>query len=88
MNETALISIFANVILAIIAFLLKRSLDSNDKRTDALEKQADDQQKELHTIREMMPTMYVRRDDFGKLGDNIFSALRRIEDKLDQKVDK
>lgn len=31
---------------------------------------------------------YVKRDDFDKVADNIFRKLDRIEDKLDNKMDK
>lgn len=43
---------------------------------------------QISGLREALPSNYVRRDDFKALGDNIFEALRRIEDKLDRKVDK
>lgn len=83
-----ILSIIANVVMAIIAALLKRMLDANEKRVDANEKRIDDHQKELSQLRELLPQHYVRRDDFKDLGDNIFNTLRRIEDKLDNKVDK
>lgn len=86
--EPIVLSIGANIILGVVAFLLKRSLDSNDTRTKDLEERCDKHQEALHVIRELMPTAYVRRDDFKALGDAIFGSLRRIEDKLDQKVDK
>lgn len=86
--DPIVLSIGANVVLGVVAFLLKRSLDANDSRTKDLEDRCDEHQKELHLIREMMPTAYVRRDDFKALGDAIFGSLRRIEDKLDNKVDK
>lgn len=35
-----------------------------------------------------IPTGYVAKADFKTLGDAIFDSLRRIEDKLDKKVDK
>jgi hypothetical protein len=40
------------------------------------------------TLREELPTYYVRRDSLKELSDSLFSTLRRIEDKLDKKVDK
>jgi hypothetical protein len=39
-------------------------------------------------LREELPTNYIRRDDFKAGMDQVFQALRRIEDKLDSKVDK
>lgn len=78
----------SSVILAVVSALLKRALDANEKRLEACERNAEQLQLALSLVRETLPTHYVRRDDFKDLGDNIFSALRRIEDKLDQKVDK
>lgn len=78
----------ANVVLAIISALLKRTLDASEKRLAACENTAASLQLAISLVRETLPTHYVRRDDFKDLGDNIFQALRRIEDKLDQKVDK
>jgi hypothetical protein len=78
----------ANLVLAVIAALLKRALDANEKRLDACEANASSLQLAISLVRETLPTHYVRRDDFKDLGDNIFSTLRRIEDKLDKKVDK
>lgn len=43
---------------------------------------------QISGLREALPSNYVRRDDFKALGDSIFDTLRRIEDKLDRKVDK
>lgn len=84
----ACISGGANIVLGIIAALLKRALDANEKRLEACETNFGSLQLAISLVRETLPTHYVRRDDFKDLGDNIFSALRRIEDKLDNKVDK
>jgi len=84
----ACISGGANVILGIVSALLKRALDANEKRLEANENNTASLQLAISLVRETLPTHYVRRDDFKDLGDNIFSALRRIEDKLDNKVDK
>lgn len=84
----AIVSLIANVVLGIIAALMKRLVDANEKRIDENERRLNDQQKELSMVRESMPQHYIRRDDFRDWGDNIFSTLRRIEDKLDKKVDK
>lgn len=78
----------ANVVLAIISALLKRALDANEKRLEACENNAASLQLAISLVRETLPTHYVRRDDFKDLSDNIFQALRRIEDKLDNKADK
>lgn len=84
----ACISGVANVVLGVVAALLKRALDANEKRLEACENSTGSLQLAISLVRETLPTHYVRRDDFKDLGDNIFSALRRIEDKLDNKVDK
>ena len=84
----ACISGGANVVLGIVSALLKRTLDANEKRLEACENNMSSLQLAISLVRETLPTHYVRRDDFKDLGDNIFSALRRIEDKLDNKVDK
>lgn len=84
----ASVSGVANVVLVIITALLKRALDANERRLEACESNATSLHLAISLIRETLPTHYVRRDDFKDLGDNIFSALRRIEDKLDNKVDK
>lgn len=84
----ACISGGANIVLCVVSALLKRALDASDKRLEACEQTGAQLHLALSLIRETLPTHYVRRDDFKALGDNIFSALRRIEDKLDNKVDK
>lgn len=84
----ACVSGVANLVLGVVAALLKRALDANEKRLEACESHGASLQLAISLVRETLPTHYVRRDDFKDLGDNIFSALRRIEDKLDQKVDK
>lgn len=42
----------------------------------------------LTDIKVALPTHYVSKSDFQTMGDNIFQTLRRIEDKLDTKVDR
>lgn len=39
-------------------------------------------------LRIALPTVYAQRSDIEKLGDGMFTALRRIEDKLDGKEDR
>lgn len=39
-------------------------------------------------LRVALPTVYVPKEDFKEMGDNIFATLRRIEDKIDLKADK
>ena len=42
----------------------------------------------LNDLKVNLPTNYVGKSDFNRMGDDIFSVLRRIEDKLDHKQDK
>lgn len=77
-----------NLGLTIISFLGGWLLKSVFDRIKELETADKERAKEISAIREILPSQYVRRDDFKELGDSIFQALRRIEDKLDQKVDK
>ena len=52
-------------------------------------KQADRELSEkVGDLRVLLPSNYVSKSDFKEMGDSIFGALRRIEDKLDQKADR
>jgi len=42
----------------------------------------------VNELRIALPTTYAQRSDIEKLGDGMFTALRRIEDKLDTKEDR
>lgn len=42
----------------------------------------------LNELRVVLAKDYITKDDHKSALDNIFNALRRIEDKLDKKVDK
>lgn len=42
----------------------------------------------FNDLRADLPDRYVKRSDMKELADNLFEALRRIEDKIDQKADK
>ena len=44
--------------------------------------------KDLGKLREDLPKSYILKDDFKSFKDELFSALRRIEDSLKDKVDK
>lgn len=44
--------------------------------------------KDLIGIREMMHNHFVRKDDFKEFKESLMDILRRIESKLDGKVDK
>ena len=43
---------------------------------------------DLKTIERALPCTYVRRDDFREHSERVESALVRIEEKLDRKVDR
>lgn len=42
----------------------------------------------IQAIEVLVAGQYVTRNDLQKMGNDIFNVLRRIEDKLDNKVDK
>jgi len=43
---------------------------------------------DLSKLREELPTRYITKDDFNDRWSEVLKALHRIEDKLDQKVDR
>ena len=43
---------------------------------------------DLGKLREELPTKYITKDDFNDRWSEVLKALHRIEDKLDQKVDR
>lgn len=43
--------------------------------------------KAVNDMRIELPTHYVHKEEFKQMGDNIFGALRRIEDKLERRID-
>ena len=47
-----------------------------------------DLKSDLAKLREELPTHYVSKDDFNDRWYEVLKALHRIEDKLDNKVDK
>ena len=57
-------------------------------RLDKLEKADEKLGEQLSNLREELPKRYAPRGDVERLGDKLFEALRRIEDKIDRKVDK
>ena len=57
-------------------------------RLDKLEKADEKLREQLSNLREELPKRYAPRGDVERLGDKLFEALRRIEDKIDRKVDK
>jgi len=58
---------------------------------DNLKDLREDDQKladKLQSIEVLVAGQYVTKDDIQKMGTDIFNVLRRIEEKLDKKVDK
>jgi len=58
------------------------------ERMERLEQTLRDEAREQANLRVAMATDYTSKDDFKAMADAIFGALRRIEEKLDRKVDK
>jgi hypothetical protein len=60
-----------------IGYALRALWESHQKTIDS-----------LNNLKESLPQKYVPKNEFKDSIDSIFSMLRRIEDKLDHKVDK
>jgi hypothetical protein len=58
------------------------------ERLERLDQTLREEARELANLRVALATDYTSKDDFKALGEAIFGALRRIEEKLDRKVDK
>ena len=43
---------------------------------------------QIGAVKLLMAECYIRKEDFDKMAGALFSQLRRIEDKLDHKVDR
>lgn len=83
-----LVLVAFNAILALMGILFGWFIKGLYSRMEKMEAADDRMAKELHDLAVSMPTNYVRRDAFDRMHDNIFQVLRRIEDKIDGKVDK
>lgn len=77
-----------NIAMTIVAALGGWLLKSLFDRIRDLEKADEKVVETISQLRENLPTHYVRREDFAKALDDIFNSLRRIEDKLERKVDR
>jgi hypothetical protein len=73
---------------ALVAFLGGWFLKVMSERIERLEEARREEAKELADLRVTLATYYTSKDDFKAMADAIFGALRRIEEKLDRKVDK
>jgi septal ring factor EnvC (AmiA/AmiB activator) len=74
--------------MALVAFLGGWFLKVMSERIERLEQARREEAKELADLRVVIATDYTSKDDFKAMADAIFGALRRIEEKLDRKVDK
>lgn len=77
-----------NMAVALVAALggwLVKSLFERIKGLELADSKLADQ---VSQLREALPALYVRRDDFKEALNNIFGLLRRIEDKMDNKADR
>ncbi len=77
-----------NIAVALVAFFGGFVLRDIQKKINNLEKSDKDMTKALTELRVTLPTSYVHKDEFKASLDGIHQVLRRIEDKLDNKVDK
>jgi len=75
-------------LLALLQFFLGFFVKTLFDRITKLENQDGKLATAINELTVSLPTHYVLKNDFTKMGDDIFNALRRIEDKLDTKVDK
>jgi hypothetical protein len=82
------LSIAFQIAMSIAAFLFGWFVRVLFQRIDRLEVADEKLTAAINEMRVDLPQHYVAKSDFRQMGDNIFEALRRIEDKLDKKVDK
>ena len=82
-DQTIINGVFAGL-GAVLSFILRiiwegiRELQKADSNLSA----------EVGAVKLLMADSYIKKADFEKLTTDIFSYLRRIEDKLDHKADK
>lgn len=88
MNEAMDLRLAFEILLGICIGLMGWFLRSLFDRIKSIENKLDVETSAIHQLRVDLPTNYVTKGDFRGMGDAIFGALRRIEDKLDNKVDK
>lgn len=74
--------------MMLVAFLGGWAWKTINDRIRELEKSDKAMAQAMNDLRVAMPTNYVHKDEFKASLDAIHTVLRRIEDKLDQKVDK
>lgn len=77
-----------NIAMAIIAALGGWFIRTLFDKIEALEKTDINLTEQVTRLRVELPSHYVSKDDFKDTLSNIFEMLRRIEDKLSDKVDR
>lgn len=81
-------TMFMQGTLLLVQFLFGWMVKSLFDRIKTLEDRDSDLAEKIGELSVNLPTNYVQKAEFTKMGDDIFSVLRRIEDKLDSKQDK
>lgn len=77
-----------NIAMMIVAALGGWVMHMLFGRLDKLEEADKEQMAAIANLREELPKRYAPKDDVERMGDRLFEALRRIEDKIDRKADK
>jgi hypothetical protein len=72
-----LINVMIGVALSVIGWFARQMWDAVNSL-----------KKDLGDLEVKLPTEYIRKDEFSERWVEVLSSLRRIENKLDQKVDK
>lgn len=81
-------TMFLQAALLLVQFLFGWMVKSLFDRIKTLESRDSDLAEKIGQLSVNLPTNYVQKAEFQKMGDDIFNVLRRIEDKLDGKQDK
>lgn len=76
------------VLLFAFQFLLGWLVKALFERIGSLEKKDGELLEKIVGMAINLPNEYTKKTDFMKMGDDIFAALRRIEDKLEEKADR
>ena len=87
-DTTTVILGIAQGALALIALLLGWLLRGLFSRMEKMESADDKLADEVTKLRVDLPTLYVTKAEHKDQLDNIFAALRRIEDLMQRKADK
>jgi hypothetical protein len=77
MDLQGLFNALLGVLATVGAFLFKTLWSANEKIRE-----------DFSSLEKNLPVIYVRKDDFALHAHRVEDSLRRIEDKLDKKMDK